>query len=204
LPTGAAQWDCYETDDTGSEWYWNGTSWHEVGLTLQLDAVPTEDSANAVTSGGVYNAIEAATLPITVAPYNAFMTAQTALYLPALPSVDSSNQAATTKFVTDAIAASEPPDLSDYLKKTFITDTGDVPEFIQNVVLNLLMDRNTDGSIYFDFWKLNPAAQYPAVSSVNAGTIPIVTSLLAGLMTPDMLELLNDLESRVAALEGGG
>ena len=59
LPENPELNDVWKTEDTGDEWYWDGGAWHAFGPTIVLDTVPTENSANPVSSGGVWAAIGA-------------------------------------------------------------------------------------------------------------------------------------------------
>ena len=59
LPPSPAQWDLWKCLDTDKHWYWDGDDWHQLNFTLVMDNTPTENSVNAVTSGGVYAALEA-------------------------------------------------------------------------------------------------------------------------------------------------
>jgi len=49
----------WETADTGDEWYWNGSAWKPFGPVVVADTVPTADSTNLITSGGVHTALQA-------------------------------------------------------------------------------------------------------------------------------------------------
>jgi hypothetical protein len=59
LPADPELNDVWKTLDTGDEWYWNGSEWHAFGPAIMLDATPTENSSNPVSSGGVWTAIQA-------------------------------------------------------------------------------------------------------------------------------------------------
>ena len=45
----------YVAKDTGFTYRWSGTVYVKIGNPVEFDAVPTENSANAVMSGGLYN-----------------------------------------------------------------------------------------------------------------------------------------------------
>ncbi|MCL2644089.1 MAG: fibronectin type III domain-containing protein [Betaproteobacteria bacterium] len=59
LPPNPNLNDVWETTNTGDEWYWSGSAWKPFGPTIVADAVPTANSTNLITSGGVEAAFAA-------------------------------------------------------------------------------------------------------------------------------------------------
>lgn len=57
LPTDAAQGDVYNVEDTGVNYGWTGTAWDALGGIETVDPAPVQGSANPVSSGGVYTAL---------------------------------------------------------------------------------------------------------------------------------------------------